>query len=68
VIPPFGIAPSEELGFVLQWAAVGGLIGTALAARQRMKNPDADVTLPPMVWAVLFAIVVGGVALVWGLF
>lgn len=68
MIPPFGIAPSEELGFVLQWAAVGGLIGTALAARQRMKNAHADVTLPPMVWAVLFAIVFGGVALVWGLF
>lgn len=68
MIPPFGIAPSDELGFVLQWAAVGGLIGTALAARQRMKNPYADVTLPPMVWGVLFAIIFGGVAMVSGLF
>jgi DNA protecting protein DprA len=59
-----GIAPSDEVGFVLQMAGVGALVGTALAARRRMRDAAADTFFPPAMWALLFAIATAAFVLV----
>jgi hypothetical protein len=49
VIGAIGLAPSEDLAFV---------------ARQRMRTPEADPVLPPIMWALLFAAVLTLIAVV----
>lgn len=39
-------APSDDVGFVLQMAGLGTLVGTGFAVRRRRRNPDADTWLP----------------------
>ena len=52
---PVGLAPSDDVALVLQVAGVGVLVGTALAARRRMRDPTADTWFPPAMWALTFA-------------
>ncbi len=59
MIVPFGLAPSDEGAVVLQAAGVGALLGSALAARLKFRNPEADVALPPIMWALALAALVG---------
>ncbi len=63
ILLPVALAPSDDVAAILQAAAVGGLVGSALAARQRIRNPDFDVALPPILWSLLFAVVALVVAL-----
>ena len=69
MIAPIGIAPSDDVGFILQAAGLGALIGTALAARMRIRGSRSDPALPPMMWALagasLGVVVVIGRGLDW---
>jgi hypothetical protein len=53
------LTPSEDLAVVLQAAGVGALIGTALAARLRARNPEADAFVPTAAWTLLLAGIAG---------
>ena len=41
-----GVAPNNDVAFVLQIAALGALVGSAVAAAMRLRNPEADTWLP----------------------
>lgn len=66
MIPPFGIAPSEELGFVLQLGTAGGFLGMALAARMKLRNPRADTWWPPVSWTFVGLAFGVAIVLLWG--
>lgn len=53
MIPPIGLAPNEELAAIIQCATIGALVGGALAARQRIREPEADLSMPPLMWGLL---------------
>lgn len=57
------LAPTPELGFLLQTMGVGGAIGSALALRVRHRHPDADTWTITTAWALL-GLAVGVVLLV----
>lgn len=59
MIAPIGLAPSDELAVILQWAAFGALVGTGFAARMRIRGSRGDPVLPPMMWALLAGGIVG---------
>ncbi len=56
VIGPLpALAPSDEVGLVLQFASVGALFGAAVAAVFRSRDPDADTWLLTVAITLLFA-------------
>ena len=55
ILPP-AIAPSDDVAVVLQAAAFGALIGTAVAARRRARNSEFDTWLVTARWSVALAI------------
>ncbi len=50
------VTPSDDLAAVLQAAAFGALIGTAVAARRRRRNPEFDAWLVTARWTVLLTV------------
>lgn len=58
ILPP-AIAPSDDLGLVLQAAGIGALLGTAIAARRRAQDPDFDAWLITARWTLSVALVTG---------
>jgi 4-amino-4-deoxy-L-arabinose transferase-like glycosyltransferase len=66
VILPPAIAPSDDLAVVVQFAALGALIGTALAARRRGRDRDFDAWLLTARWTVALGVGAGvGVVTKW---
>ena len=55
ILPP-ALAPSDDVAVVLQAAALGALIGTALAARGRSRDREFDAWLVTARWTVLLAL------------
>ena len=53
VLPAFG--PSEDATGILQWAAVGTLVGVAVTARRRTRDPAADTWTYTARWTLLGA-------------
>ena len=51
------VAPVAPLGFVLQVAGVGGLVGTALALRLRLRRRRVDCWTVVAAWTMLGAVV-----------
>ena len=47
------LAPSPDVAFVLQLGAVGGAIGTAVAARARQRDAAVDVSRITAAWTLL---------------
>jgi hypothetical protein len=47
------VAPLPELSFVLQTAAVGTAVGSAIALRAKRRNPDVDSWSITTAWATL---------------
>ena len=60
----FAAAPSDTIGFILQMAAVGALLGTGFAAWRRRGDSDADTWWPPALAGLVAALVAAGIALV----
>jgi len=58
------VAPVAPLGFVLQVAGLGGLVGTALALRLRLRRRRVDCWTVVAAWTMLGA----GIALAMVLF
>ena len=63
--PPPAIAPSDDVTVILHAAGVGTLIGTAVAARGRRRDPTVDTWLLTARWTVAGA-VFGGLLVVLG--
>jgi hypothetical protein len=55
------VAPVPELAFILQVAAAGTAIGSAVALRAKRRNPDADTWAITTAWATL-GLLCGGLA------
>jgi glycopeptide antibiotics resistance protein len=51
------VTPSGDLAFVLQLAAVGALVGAAIAAYWRQRNPAFDAWMMTTRWSLLLAVV-----------
>ena len=51
ILPP-ALAPSDDLAVLLQAATFGALVGTAVAARRRGRDPDFDAWLITARWTV----------------
>jgi hypothetical protein len=49
-------APSDDVAFVLQITAIGTLVGTSVAARQRRRDPLADAWTITARWTVAGAV------------
>jgi len=58
------VAPVAPLGFVLQVAGVGGLVGTALALRLRLRQRRVDCWMVVAAWTMLGAGIALGITLV----
>lgn len=58
-----GLAPVPEVGFVMQLAAVGAAIGSAVALRARGRDAEADTWRITTAWATLGLVVGAGVVL-----
>jgi hypothetical protein len=52
-----GIQPLPQLAFVLQTSAIGTAVGSAVAARAKRRNPDADTWAITTAWATLGLVV-----------
>ena len=63
ILPP-ALAPNDDVAAVLQAAAVGALIGTAVAARRRGRDTDFDAWLVTARWSVAFGVAFGVAAAV----
>ena len=55
IAPLPAAAPSDELAVVLQAAGVGALVGTAVSAWFRRRDPAADTWLTTAAFTLLFA-------------
>ena len=55
ISPLPALAPSEEVGFVIQFASPGALAGAAIAAAFRARDPDADTWLLTVAFTLLAA-------------
>lgn len=55
------VAPVPELAFILQAAAVGAAIGSAVGLRARRRDVDADTWRITTAWATLGLIVGAGI-------
>ena len=52
-MPPVpAVAPSDDVAVILQWATLGGLIGSAVAARRRRRDPGADAWAITTRWSI----------------
>ena len=58
------VAPVAPLGFVLQVAGTGGLVGTALALRLRLRRRRVDCWTVVAAWTMLGAGIALGIVLV----
>lgn len=58
------IAPSDDVAVVLQFAAGAALLGTAVAARRRARDPGSDTWLITARWTTAGA-AVGVLYLLW---
>lgn len=63
VMASLALAPVPELGFVLQVAAVGAAIGSAVALRARKHDGDVDTWRITTAWASLGLAVGAGIVL-----
>jgi hypothetical protein len=55
IAPTPAVAPSDEVAVVLQMAGVGALLGTAVAARRKRREPAADTWLFTARWTLALA-------------
>ncbi|HEX8086890.1 MAG TPA: hypothetical protein VF529_21575 [Solirubrobacteraceae bacterium] len=51
------LTPSGDIAFVLQLAAVGALVGAAIAAHRRQRDPAFDAWMTTTLWSLLLAAV-----------
>lgn len=58
------VAPVAPLGFILQVAGLGGLLGTALALRLRLRRRRVDCWTVVAAWTMLGAVIALGIILV----
>lgn len=52
IAPLPALSPSPEVAVVVQWATIGALAGTAVAARRRARDPAFDAWLLTARWTV----------------
>ena len=55
ILPP-ALAANDDVAVVLQAAAFGALVGTAVAARRRRHDPDSDAWLVTARWTVAVSV------------
>ena len=61
------VAPVPEVAFVLQTAAVGAAVGSAVGLSARRRDPDADTWRITTAWATLGLVVGAGIVVILGL-